>query len=140
MIIFFDVCDNLNACDFYLQVVEKLREDGIIKEIEMYALRRIGRTKRLELLKKVEKPTVKPEKPGVYIYTPEMGQGKPDCEIYASLSHDGRHEYLYTDITLHGRGIKFIDEKAGEKRYRVTSLAFSKLEKQYTIGRKVHLD
>lgn len=70
----------------------------------------------------------------------------------ARLGHYGKHYFVSTPIELKGTGIKLIEKykasgltsagiyKAGWYKYQVTSNAFEKLEKEYTIGFENHLD
>ena len=118
----FEICNNVKSCDFYLGLVEYLYNGDHITEKEMYGLRRIGRTKRLSL---VDPKSIKAEEPGTYLYTPEMGEQKPDgCEMEAGLCHGGDHYWIRTPLELKGRGIRK-DEPArdGLNNYTVTELA-----------------
>lgn len=129
----FDVCDSVEGCDFYLETVEYLYNNGSITENEKYTLRRIGRQKRLKLHK---------NKAGAYLYTPELEQEKPDCQIKARNAHYGKHYYIDTHIDLKGRGITLLDADQGDgsKKYQVTLKAFEKLKEQYTISMECLLD
>lgn len=144
----FEVCDNVKSCNFYLEIVEQLFESGDITEKEKFSLRRIGRTKRIELANPKTEPE-KVENPGTYCYTPEMGQQKPDCQMEASHSHYGGHYFVDTPLELKGRGITPVEthwidgcKKQVEnwKSYRVTNKAFEKLKEQYTISIECCLD
>ena len=74
-------------------------------------------------------------------YYPEMNETKPKGQIDASLSYNGRHWYLKTELILKGRGISFVDLQAnGRKRYRVTDKALEKIETQYTVVSAILLD
>ena len=115
----------------------------------MYTLRRVGRTKRLELAAPAKQEPVKAEAPGTYCYTPEMGQQKPDCQMEASLSYYGKHYYINTPLNLKGRGITQIEanwRKGCRKQienwkcYRVTKATYEKLKEQYTISMECCLD
>lgn len=148
----FEICDTLESCNFYLESVELLYTKGSITEKELYTLRRIGRSKRLELAEPKKQPPVKTEQPGTYLYTPEMGQQKPDCQMEASRAYYGKHYFIDTPIEIKGRGIKFIkkytakdftnpnNKKVGWNEYQVTNLAYEKLKEQYTISMQVNLD
>lgn len=148
----FEVCDNVQSCSFYLESAEYLYTGGHITQRELYTLRRIGRQKRLDLAEPETKEPEKAEVPGTYIYTPEMGQGRPECQMEATRAYYGKHYYIETPIELKGRGITFCEKlqadnlykssqyKAGWNRYKVTDLAYEKLEKQYTISRECLLD
>ena len=99
-----------------------------------------------------EKPAEIPEKPGLYCYTPEMGEQKPKCQIEAERSYYGRHYHINTPLELKGRGIKKDGVKeaknlrpnyqymAGWFEYTVTERAFEKLQEQYTISQELLLD
>lgn len=148
----FEICDTLESCNFYLESVEQLYGNGSITEKEMYTLRRIGRTKRLELAAPKKQETETADKPGTYCYTPEMGQQKPDCQMEASRAYYGEHFFIDTPMELKGRGITFIkkyspkdfadpnNKKVGWNEYQVTNLAFKKLKDQYTISMECCLD
>ena len=141
LVALFEICDDVESCNFYLESVEELYNNGNITEKELYTLRRIGRQKRISLAN--PKPeAVKAEEPRTYLYTPEMGEQKPDgCEMEAGLCHGGDHYWIRTPLELKGRGIRK-DEPArdGLNNYTVTELAYSKLKKQYRIAYKSYLD
>lgn len=149
LVALFEICDTLESCNFYLDTVEELYTKGSITEKELYTLRRIGRTKRLELAAPAKQEPEKAEAPGTYCYTPEMGQQKPDCQMEAQHSYYGGHYYIDTPIELKGRGITPVEahwidgcKKQIEnwKCYRVTKNAFEKLKEQYTISMECCLD
>jgi hypothetical protein len=74
-------------------------------------------------------------------YYPEMHETKPKGQIDASLSFNGRHWYLKTELSLKGRGIRLVDlQSNGRKRYRVTEKALEKMATQYTVVSAVLLD
>lgn len=142
LVAFFEICDSVESCNFYLESVENLYKDGSISEKEMYTLRRIGRQKRIELASS-KRETQEVNGAGTYCYTPEMGERKPDCQIEAQMSHYGSsHYHLKTALDLKGRGIKKDDYNYGDNlnRYTVTKLAYEKLQKLYTISYKCALD
>lgn len=99
-----------------------------------------------------EKPAAIPEKPGLYCYTPEMGEQKPKCQIEAERSYYGRHYHINTPLELKGRGIKKDGVKEAKNlrpnyqymdgwfEYTVTERAFEKLQEQYTISQELLLD
>lgn len=139
----FELCDNIENCNFYLESVETLFASGKISVKEMYTLRRIGRQKRIKLAHPVVKEPKKAETPGTYCYTPEMGEQKPEeCQIEAQLSYYGSHYHLKTMLELKGRGITKASGDYGDKlnRYTVTKLAYEKLQKIYAISYKCALD
>ena len=141
LVMFFDECDTIENCNFYLEAVEVSYKNGYISEKEMYTLRRLGRQKRLKLANPVKEPE-KAEKPGTYCYTPEMGEQKPvNCQMEASRAYYGKHFFIYTLLEIKGRGITFIKKcNDGRNEYQVTNLAFEKLKKQYSISMKLCLD
>lgn len=138
----FEVCESVESCNVYLDTVEDLYSNGNITETELYTLRRIGRQKRLKLAETPKQEPQKADKPGTYLYTPEMGQEKPEgCQIEAGLCYYGGHYWLKTSLELKGRGIKE-DEPArdGKRNYTVTKKAFEKLKTQYAISYESCLD
>lgn len=152
LVALFEVCDTVESCNFYLEAVESLYNNGDITEKEMPTLRRIGRQKRLKLATPEHEP-IKADKAGTYLYTPEMGQKKPEgCQIEAKLSHYGKHYFIDTPMQIKGRGITFIKTynsnelsvhgqyKAGWNEYKVTTKAYEKLKEQYAISMECCLD
>lgn len=141
LVALFEICDSVESCNFYLESVENLYENGNITEKEMYTLRRIGRQKRIDLANP-KKEVKAVNAPGTYNYTPEMGEEKPDCQIEARLSHYGKHYYLKTALELKGRGITKQSGNYGDNlnRYKVTILAYEKLQKLYAISYRCLLD
>lgn len=139
----FEVCNDVAVCNEYLNMVEYMRSNEQISENEMLTLRRIGRQKRIELANP-KKEAPKSEKPGTYLYTPEMGEERPKCDIEAQMSFYGSsHYHLKTALELKGRGIKKDDSYSyedGLNRYTVTKLAYEKLQKIYTVSYKCALD
>lgn len=138
--------------NFYVESIEQMKESGNLLDGEVQKLTELGREKRLEMEKPnpVEKESV--ENPGVYCYTPEMGQKKPDCQMEASRGYYGGHWYIDTPLEIKGRGITFLKKYAdkdfcvpgnyrvGWNEYRVTNRAFEKLQEQYTISQELFLD
>lgn len=105
----FEICGSVASCNAYLDIVETLFENGDISESELHTLRRIGRGKRLELATPPQKEALKAEKPGTYVYTPEMGQQKPEgCQMEAHRAYYGGHIFVDTPLELKGRGIQFL--------------------------------
>lgn len=155
-------CDNLSrliavaatkeVLNFYVESIEQLEKSGKLLDGEAQKLTEQGRKKRLEMAKPdpVEKESV--ENPGVYCYTPEMGQKKPDCQMEASRGYYGKHWFIDTPLEIKGRGITFLKKytdkdfctpghyRVGWNEYRVTNKAFDKLKEQYTISQEVCLD
>lgn len=148
----FEVCASVTTCNFYLEAFEELFQKTQISENEMLTLRQIGRQKRLELANPKQEPQ-KAEKPGTYLYNPEMGQQEPEgCQMEANLSHYGKHYFIDTPLDLKGRGISFIrkysekdfadpnNKKVGWNEYQVTKLAYEKLKNKYAISYECALD
>ena len=77
---------------------------------------------------------------GTHLYTPEMNQEKPSCQIEASLSFYGKHYFLKTREVLKGRGITLDKSENGINYYTATSRAYSILETKYSISYECHLD
>lgn len=80
------------------------------------------------------------------IYCAEMNEARPaNTQIDATIGHYGSY-YLKTPLVLKGRGITFrgtltseqltpqAQDKVGWHQYKVTDLAFAKLEAQYAIS------
>ena len=138
---FFEICTNIDTCNFYLETVETLAANEEITEREKFTLRRIGRSKRIELAHPVKKEAETVTTPGAYFYTPEMGEAKPDCEIEASLSYYGKHYHLRTRLDLKGRGIELNETTPdGVKWYTVTARAYEKIKAAHTISYEMALD
>lgn len=93
---------------------------------------------------------VKAVTPGVFRYTPEMGQQKPEgCQMEARLSYNGKHYFVDTPLQLKGRGITETTpvwckgsrkQLENWKSYRVTPKAFEKLKSLYPISMECFLD
>ena len=140
------------ALEFYAGTLEATYEEGSLLPGEMELLTEQVRKKRLDLARPSEVPAVKADKPGLYGYCPEMGEGKPKCQIEASRSYYGRHYHIYTPLDLKGRGIEHMgvlepgrvskryEYRTGWNEYTVTSKAFEKLQEQYTISMESLLD
>ena len=136
----------------YAEIMAVCHEEGNFKPGEVETLQEQIRTIRLENARPEEKPEVIPENPGLYCYTPEMGEQKPKCQIEAERSYYGRHYHINTPLQLKGRGITFnrvLESKnlsksdqyrLGWREYTVTERAFEKLLEQYTISQELLLD
>ena len=91
-------------------------------------------------------------RPGVKLYTPEMGERKPNTRMEARLGHYGKHYFIDTTEILNGRGIEYLKTytkndfnedgyyKIGWYSYKVTERAFKYLETKYPISMKMYLD
>lgn len=77
---------------------------------------------------------------GVHIHFPEMKERKVNAQIEASLSHYGKHYFIYTALELKGRGIKPSETSRPLNSYKVTLAAFEKLKEQYSISMERYLD
>lgn len=133
---FFEVSGTAKTTEFYLGTAEELARQNKITQSELLTLRRIGRQK-LKTLSQTAAPIVAP---GLYMYTPEMGQEKPECQIDASLSHYGDHWFLTTKLSLKGRGIRLDKTENDTNYYIVTEHAFEKLKTEYSISKVNYLD
>ena len=149
----FEICDSVASCNAYLDIAETLFGNGDISENELHTLRRIGRGKRLELATPQQGEALKAEKPGVYVYAPEMGQQKPKgCQIEAHRAYYGSHIFIDTPLELKGRGIRFLKTykpgdltssgqyKSGWNAYMVTNRAYDLLKTRYAISWESCLD
>ena len=149
----FEICDNVASRNAYLDIAETLFRNGDISESELHTLRRIGRGKRLELATPPQKEALKAEKPGTYVYAPEMGQQKPEgCQIEAHRAYYGGHVFIDTPLELKGRGIRFLkmykpgdltgsgQYKSGWNTYEVTNRAYDQLKTRYAISWESCLD
>lgn len=138
--------------NFYMECIGESEKKGHFMEGESEKLLEQGRKRRLEMAKPVQTEKEVAESPGVYCYTPEMGQRKPDCQMEASRGYYGKHWYIDTPLSLKGRGITFLKKytdndfympgnyRVGWNEYRVTDRAFDKLKEQYTISQRCYLD
>ncbi len=85
-------------------------------------------------------------------YHPEMGEQKPEAQIEASLSHSGKHYFLYTPLTLTGRGVEhlgvyqakdlsaYAQYKVGWNKYKVTLKAFDRIQAEHAVSYEILLD
>lgn len=148
----------VDEMNFFLDVL-KVMEPKLYRE-EVVSLLELATDKLDELERKLTAPAAvaAPSKdegtepvyePGVYRYTPEMGEEKPNCQIEASLSYYGKHYFVNTPLELKGRGITEVEahwvegcQKAIEnwKCYKLTKLAFKKLTEKYPVSMECCLD
>lgn len=136
----FAVCGTVESCNFYLQTAEYMAEQGQIRENELLTLRKIGRMKRQKLATPTKEPEAA-EKPGVYNYTPEMGEQKPEgVQIEARRAYYGKHWFLDTTLELKGRGITLEKSENGVNKYQVTNRAFELLKEKYSISQECFLN
>lgn len=136
----FEIASTVEVCNEYLEMAEMLFSKNDISQEELYTLRRIGRQKRMELANPPQEPQ-KAAAPGIYRYTPEMGQKEPEgCRIKATRAYYGKHYFINTVVELKGRGITLLEQRDGLNRYQVTNLAFEKLKERYTISMECCLD
>lgn len=85
-------------------------------------------------------------------YYPEMGESKPEAQIEASLSYNGKHYFLYTSLALAGRGVEHLgvyqshqlppqgQYKVGWNKYKVTRKAFERIKAQHAVSYEILLD
>lgn len=143
--------DNL-VVEEYAELMAVCHEEGEFRPGEVETLQEQIRARRLENARPEKKPAVVPTEPGLYCYTPEMGEQKPECQIEAHRSYYGKHYHIDTPLELKGRGIKKdgviqannlrsnYQYKDGWFEYTVTERAFEKLQEQYTISQELLLD
>lgn len=143
--------DNL-VVEEYAELMAVCHEEGNFRPGEVETLQEQIRARRLENARPEEKPAVIPEKPGLYCYTPEMGEQKPKCQIEAERSYYGRHYHINTPLELKGRGITFdrvlesknlsksAQYRLGWREYTVTKRAFDILKEKYSISMERLLD
>ncbi len=132
--------------------------DGVSEVANIKKYFRIGEYEKLQeqIKDKRQKMSEKAAKdqpnPGLYCYTPELGERKPKCQIEAHRIYFGTHHRIDTPLELKGRGIKedgviqaknpYSNQyyKDGWHKYIVTEKAFEKLQEQYTISQEILLD
>lgn len=110
------------------------------------------RKRRGELSRPKKKEPQPVNGPGLYLYYPEMGESRPECQIVAQRSYYGKHFHISTPLSLKGRGITYDGIKeaknlsesrkfmAGWSEYTVTERAFGKLQEKYSISQEGLLD
>ena len=142
----------LDVLNIYIESIQKMERKGYLLDGEAEKLIEQGRKKRLEISRPDPKEPERVEGAGVYSYTPEMGQQKPECQMEASLAYYGKHYFVDTPIELKGRGIMLLrqyeekdfctpgDHKVGWYEYCVTKKAFEKLKAEYSISMERLLD
>lgn len=142
----------LDVLNIYIESIQKMGRKGYLLDGEAEKLIEQGRKKRLEISKPDPKEPERVEGAGVYSYTPEMGQQKPECQMEASLAYYGKHYFVDTPIELKGRGITLLrkyeekdfctpgNHKVGWHEYCVTKKAFEKLKAEYSISMERLLD
>ena len=146
------VTTTLDSLNFYIESIRQMDEKGYLLDGEAEKLTEQGRKKRLEISRPDPQEPERVEGVGVYSYTPEMGQQKPECQIEAQLSYYGKYYFVDTPLKLKGRGITLIKQyeekdfctpgnyRVGWYEYRVTKNAFAKLKEQYSISMERLLD
>lgn len=149
---FLEVADSKETLQFYVEGIAFLVEKGCLSREEEKDLTEKARVKRIEISGEKMTEVREIDKPGVYAYTPEMGEGKPECQIEARRSYYGKHMYIDTPLELKGRGIAFIkrydekdfskldDHRVGWNSYMVTNKAFEKLREKYSVSIECCLD
>ena len=146
------ITDDIVSLEMYAEATAACNEAGYFFPGELDDIKEQLRTKRLKLAEPEKKPAAKVNGPGLYMYTPEMGEQKPSCQIEAMRSYYGKHFHLYTPLDLKGKGITLdgvLEEKnlnasgkyrAGWFEYTVTARAFEKLQEKYSISQERLLD
>lgn len=147
-----DLASGIEELNFYENTAAFTSTKGVFFPGEYDKLTERIRQKRLELAKPETKLAVTADKPGLYLYCPEMGEQRPVCQIEAQRSYYGKHFHISTPLELKGRGITFDrvlesknltasgQYKAGWREYTVTERAFEKLQEQYSISQENLLD
>ena len=147
-----DAAITLDILNIYIESIQRMEEKGYLFDGEAEKLIEQGRKKRLEISGPDPQEPERVEDAGVYSYTPEMGQQKPECQMEASLAYYGKHYFVDTPIELKGRGITLLrqyeekdfctpgDHKVGWYEYCVTKKAFEKLKAEYSISMERLLD
>lgn len=147
-----DLVDDITELEFYAEAAIVGKEDGMLFPGEYEKLGEQIRQKYHELTKPKKMAPQEVIGPGLYIYCPEMGESRPECQIMARMGHYGSHYYLDTPLSLKGRGITFLEKHeaknltasgqfmAGWNRYKATERAFQKLQEQYSISMENHFD
>lgn len=146
------VSDSTASLEQYFEVMAVCDEAGYFLPGEIEKLTEQVRQKRLDLAKPELKPAVNADAPGLYLYCPEMGEQKPQCQIEAARSYYGRHYHISTPLELKGRGItltefwkqrtcpKDTSTMSGWNEYTVTERAFDMLQQKYSISQESLLD
>ena len=147
-----DAAITLDILNIYIESIQRMEEKGYLFDGEAEKLIEQGRKKRFEISRPDPQEPERVEGAGVYSYTPEMGQQKPECQMEASLAYYGKHYFVDTPIELKGRGITLLrqyeekdfctpgNHKVGWYEYCVTKKAFEKLKAEYSISMERLLD
>ena len=147
-----DLADSGESLNVLEEISENLKiigsflpgEYGMIAELIKKRRGELSRPKRME-----PQPV---NGPGLYLYYPEMGESRPECQIVAQRSYYGKHFHISTPLFLKGRGITYdgireaknLSESkkymAGWNEYTVIERAFDKLQEKYSISQEGLLD
>lgn len=134
---FIEIAGNAETLNFYIDSIEEMEKSGYLLDGEAQKLTEQGRAKRLKLAQPEPVPAPVVDGPGICTYTPEMGQGKPECQMEAGLCYYGKHYWVDTPIELKGRGITKTEahwiegtrkQVEGWKSYRVTKERLCEVE------------
>ncbi len=146
------LAETAKTLNFYMESIGVLEEQGNLLAGEAEKLAEQGRAKRIDMARPLPMDPVQADAPGMYNYTPEMGQAKPICQMEAHRAYYGKHWFIDTPAEIKGRGITFMkkyserdfcskdDHRIGWNEYRVTNNAFDKLKTQYSISQECCLD
>lgn len=149
---FVEITENTATLEFYVGALAVSIEEGRLFPGEAEKLMEQIRKKRLDLAKPKQKAPQEVTGPGLYLYCPEVGESRPECQIIAQRSHYGRHFHISTPLSLKGRGINFDGVKEaknltsknqfmdGWNEYTVTERAFDELQEQYSISQESSLN
>ena len=127
----------------YLEIADKMEQDGKLLDGEYQEILEFGRKTRIERAS-AHRTKREVNGAGAYMYTPEMGQEKPDCQIEAQRSHWNGHMLIWTNLELKGRGIQTNGTATRNGKvvneYYVTDRAYNKLKESYSISLESNLD
>lgn len=144
--------DSTGQLAFYDGTVESCKTNNFLLVGEYELLKDLIRAKRLKIAEEEKKAAEDVKGPGLYCFTPEMGEQRPNCQIVAMRSYYGKHYHIYTQLPLKGRGIEFVKvltaheasestcRMIGSNEYLVTACVFEKLKKRYSISMECCLD
>ena len=133
-------------------MMAQLKANNFLLMGEYEHLKDLIRAKRLKIAEAEKKAAEDVKGPGLYCFTPEMGEQRPNCQIVAMRSYYGKHYHIYTPLQLKGRGVELVGLVSAMKaqklfhmenncvEYLVTARAFEKLQKEYSISMECCLD
>lgn len=144
--------DSTGQLAFYDGTVESCKTNNFLLVGEYERLKDLIRAKRLKIAEEEKKAAEDVKGPGLYCFTPEMGEQRPNCQIVAMCSYYGKHYHIYTPLQLKGLGVELVGLVSAMTaqelfhmenncvEYLVTARAFEKLQKEYSISMECRLD